>query len=131
MTTDTRGVVRLKKMEGWQWAALAAALLFFVGLALTSCGGHHTNFDHYDVDDCLYSPSKKKMPDSIFPLIPLPDENPKIEKVSCFDPKANYQILKRIPGDEGSCEGTPGLVATYTKTRDGDRDYTLCLGDWG
>lgn len=138
----------MEEWQEWQWAVLTLAVLFLVGAGLTGAGlssgddytdiggGHHTDFDHYVVNDCLYSPSKKKLPDSIFgkPFLKIPDMNPKIEKVGCFDPKANYQILKRIPGDEGSCEGTPGLVTTYTKEIrgwDNYTEYTLCLGDWG
>jgi hypothetical protein len=111
--------------EGWRWATVVVSILIFVVLIVLDFTGHlhrGTDFDHYDVGDCLNGSDKGLIIDAPFA---------KIEKVDCSDPKANYQILKRIPGDEESCEGTPRLVATYTKTIGGDRLYTLCLGNWG
>jgi hypothetical protein len=122
----------MKKEEWRAWAVIVVSILFFVVLGVLVYTGHpSTDFDHYDVGNCLYSPSKKQLPDSILgkPFPAIPDMNAQIEKVSCVDPKANYQILKLIPGDdEGACKGTPGLVATYTK-KTNYTGYTLCLGD--
>jgi hypothetical protein len=55
--------------------------------------------------------------------------NPKIHKVDCSDPKAEYVVLSKIKGGiESSCNAVAGTEAAYiAKTRDGKPAFVLCL----
>jgi len=55
------------------------------------------------------------------------------DSVNCQDPQANYVVLNNIAGgDAHSCDGTPGLAATFWEYYQGSYGsgnvYMLCLG---
>jgi hypothetical protein len=56
-------------------------------------------------------------------------DNPKIHKVDCSDPKAQYTVLSKIKGgSESACQSVAGTEAAYiAKTSDNKPVYVLCL----
>ena len=54
--------------------------------------------------------------------------HPKIHKVDCSDPKAQYTVLSKITGgDDSACDNVPGTDASYTETNHSKPVYVLCL----